>query len=241
MIISEKLSKLLGLAVGDVFRLKESDTSYYDVKVGAVAESYVYHYVYMSPSLYENVFGEKPEYGQMLLNMTPDNEEQRLAAEKLLECKAVTSVGIVADTLNTMNKMMSSLDAVVWVLIISAGLLAFVVLYNLNNINITERIRELATIKVLGFYDHEVAGYVYRENVFLTLIGIAAGLIMGKYLQAFVVQTAEIDIIMFGRDISAASYALSILVTIVFAVIVNAVMYFRLKKIDMIESLKSVE
>ena len=241
VIISEKLSKLLGLAVGDVFRLKESDTSYYDVKVGAVAESYVYHYVYMSPSLYENVFGEKPEYGQMLLNMTPDNEEQRLAAEKLLECKAVTSVGIVADTLNTMNKMMSSLDAVVWVLIISAGLLAFVVLYNLNNINITERIRELATIKVLGFYDHEVAGYVYRENVFLTLIGIAAGLIMGKYLQAFVVQTAEIDIIMFGRDISAASYALSILVTIVFAVIVNAVMYFRLKKIDMIESLKSVE
>ena len=136
---------------------------------------------------------------------------------------------------------MNALNLVVWVLIISAGLLVFVVLFNLNNINISERRRELASLKVLGFYDMEVAMYVYRENVFLTIFGILAGLFMGTWLHRYVILTLEVDMIMFGRDISMPSYLYSILFTIAFAVFVNGVMYRKLKQIDMVESLKSVE
>lgn len=241
VIISEKLSKLLDLSVGDTINISESDTSSVSVRVGAIAESYIYHYIYMSPVLYENVFGEAPQYNQILLNAAQGAAASDLPVEELLAGGAVSGVSMVADILETMDQMMSSLDAVVWVLIVSAGLLAFVVLYNLNNISITERIRELATIKVLGFYNIEVAGYVYRENILLTMIGIAAGVVLGRFLHRFVLLTAEIDIIMFGRDISVPSYIMGILLTIVFAAAVNYVMYFRLKKIDMIESLKSVE
>ena len=141
----------------------------------------------------------------------------------------------------TVDNMMRSLDFVIWVLIISAGLLAFVVLYNLNNINITERRRELATLKVLGFYDGEVAGYVYRENILLTIFGIASGIVLGLWLHHYVIQTVEVDMLMFGQKVRFLSYVYSSLFTILFSVIVNVSMYFKLKKIDMIESLKSVE
>ena len=137
--------------------------------------------------------------------------------------------------------MLGSLDVVIVVLIISAGMLAFVVLYNLNNININERKRELATIKVLGFYDGEVAAYVYRENILLTIIGAAVGLFIGKFLHLFIIQTVEVDACMFGRNIKLLSYVLGILFTFAFSIIVNLVMYYKLKKIDMVESLKSVE
>ena len=137
--------------------------------------------------------------------------------------------------------MLRSLNIVIYVLILSAGLLAFVVLYNLNSINITERRRELATLKVLGFYDMEVAMYVYRENIILTLIGILAGAFMGMVLHRFTIQTVEVDMMMFGRQIGFFSYLLSGVITMIFSVLVNLVMYRNLKKIDMIESLKSVE
>ena len=137
--------------------------------------------------------------------------------------------------------MLASLDIIIVVLIISAGMLAFIVLYNLNNININERRRELASIKVLGFYDLQVAAYVYRENIYLTLIGSAFGVFLGKVLHQFVIQTVEIDSCMFGRNINLPSYIYSILLTIGFSLLVNFVMYFKLKKIDMVESLKSVE
>ena len=137
--------------------------------------------------------------------------------------------------------MLGALDIVIIVLIISAGMLAFVVLYNLNNININERKRELATIKVLGFYDGEVAAYVYRENILLTIIGAAVGLFIGKFLHLFIIQAVEVDACMFGRNIKLLSYVLGILFTFAFSIIVNLVMYYKLKKIDMVESLKSVE
>ena len=137
--------------------------------------------------------------------------------------------------------MLTSLDSVFVVLVLSAGMLAFVVLYNLNNINITERRRELATLKVLGFYDGEVSAYVYRENVVLTLIGAALGCLLGKVLHQFVILTVEIDTVMFGRNIDLSSFVYSVLITIGFSCFVNWVMYFKLKKIDMVESLKSVE
>jgi putative ABC transport system permease protein len=142
---------------------------------------------------------------------------------------------------DTIERMLKSLDYVVLLLIVSAGLLAFVVLYNLNNINITERKRELATIKVLGFYPGELAAYVYRENVLLTFIGIGVGLALGTWLTHYVIETVEIDILMFGRTISTASYVWSAIITLIFSVIVNVGMYYRLQQIDMIESLKSVE
>jgi putative ABC transport system permease protein len=140
-----------------------------------------------------------------------------------------------------MTNILTSLNIVVWVLIISAGALAFVVLYNLNNININERRRELATIRVLGFYNNELAAYVYRENIILTMIGTLVGVGFGILLHRYVITTVEIDIVMFGRNIDPSSYVYSILLTFLFSAIVNFVMYFKLKKINMVESLKNVE
>lgn len=146
-----------------------------------------------------------------------------------------------ADDEKTMSDMVNNLNIVVVVLIVSAGLLAFVVLYNLNNINISERRMELATIKVLGFYDGEVGAYVYRENILLTILGTIAGIILGIILHKYVIFTTEVDLIMFGRQIYVQSYIYSILLTIAFSILVNAFVYFQLKKIDMVESLKSTE
>ena len=159
----------------------------------------------------------------------------------ILKYPAALSISYTSSTAGQVERMLGSLGAVIWVLIISAGMLAFVVLYNLNNINITERQRELATLKVLGFYDVEVAEYVFRENILLTLIGAFVGVIFGKVLHLFVIQTVEVDAAMFGRSIYLPSYIYSFLFTIGFSLFVNWVMYFKLKKIDMVESLKSIE
>jgi len=150
-------------------------------------------------------------------------------------------VTYVDELQETVSVMMQALELVVIVLIVAAGMLAFIVLYNLNNINIIERRRELATLKVLGFYDGEVGSYVYRENVLLTFLGILAGIVMGIFLHRFVILTVEVDMLMFGRVISGSSYVYSVLLTILFAVFVNFGMFFKLKKIDMVESLKSAE
>ena len=164
-----------------------------------------------------------------------------MLTERLLKDDMVESVQMAGELQRTVQDMLKSLDMVIWVLIISAGLLAFVVLYNLNNINITERRRELATLKVLGFYDGEVAAYVYRENIYLTVIGIGVGVVLGMILHRYVILTCEIDLMMFGRTIRPMSYVYSMLITALFSLFVNGVMFFRLRKIDMVESLKSVE
>ena len=161
--------------------------------------------------------------------------------ETIVEKEAVAGLWFMSDTVEHVDDMMKSLNMVVYVLLISAGLLAFVVLYNLNNINIAERKRELATLKVLGFYDNEVSAYVYRENILLTALGIVAGLFIGTYLHHFIINSISMDGVMFGLKIANLSYIIGAIITIIFTYVVNFIMKASLNKIDMIESLKSVE
>ena len=164
-----------------------------------------------------------------------------LTGEKIIDRDEVLSISYTHDIMEQLDNMLSSLNLVIVVLIISAGMLAFVVLYNLNTINITERQRELATLKVLGFYDPEVAVYVFRENILLTFIGAVVGVVLGKVLHLFIIQTVEVDAAMFGRSIYLPSFLYSLLFTVGFSLLINGIMYFKLKKINMVESLKSVE
>ncbi len=240
--VSEKLARQLSLKVGDVLKIKR-DNDIYETEITAITENYLFYYVYMSPAEYERLFSKKPEYNQLLMKYDKAASEEAVdgVSVALLKNEKVTAIKSIAELEATVSRMMKSLDLVIIVLIISAGLLAFIVIYNLNNINIIERRRELATIQVLGFYDNELAMYVYRENIWLTVFGVILGVFMGYFLHKFVIETCEIDMIMFGRDISAFSYLCSVLLTFLFAAIVNGVMFFSLKKIDMVESLKSAE
>lgn len=242
VLVTEKLAGLLGVGIGDAIGLKEDEGTVYTVTVGGIAENYLHHYVYLTPALYEKVYGEMPEYNTMFLGTEQLDEalENQLGTD-LLSFDAATMVTFIGTMRGQISDMLDSLNVVIWVLIISAGLLAFVVLYNLNNININERQRELATIKVLGFYDGELAAYVYRENILLTIIGSMAGVVMGYFLHRYVMTTVEVDMLMFGRQIRPASYLYSILLTNAFSAFVNLVMFWKLKRIDMVESLKSVE
>jgi len=242
VIITEKLAALLGVKVNDIIYIKDGDVSQIEVKVTDIVENYMLNYIFMSPVTYQKLYGEKPEYN-MIYTKNPDNlevNEEELAAD-VLQLPYVTSISFTSDLQNRIEDMLKSLNVVVYVLIISAGLLAFVVLYNLNNININERKRELATLKVLGFQDIEVATYVYHENMILTIFGAIAGIFLGIILHRYVILTTEIDSIMFGRNIKLISYVFSMLLTFSFSFFVNYVMYYKLRKIDMVESLKSVE
>ena len=242
IIISEKLAKLLDVKEGDTVVLKEEETDHFEVKVSHITENYFLHYIYISPELYGKVFGETPEFVDYLtINTSTDSVFEDSMQEKYMAYDQVSEVSFITKTADRIANMLKSLDTVIYVLVIAAGLLAFVVLYNLNNINISERIRELATLKVLGFYDMEVSRYVLRENVCLTLIGCFLGIFFGKILHRFVILTAETDIMMFGRDIEIISFVYSILITLFFSAVVNFFMHFRLKKVDMVESMKSVE
>ena len=168
-------------------------------------------------------------------------DQVKKAGEKILSKDQVLTISYLLDIRDQLDDMLASLNLVIIVLIVSAGMLAFVVLYNLNNINITERQRELATLKVLGFYDGEVSQYVFRENILLSFIGILAGAVFGILLHRYVITTVEVDAVMFGRNIKPISFVYSGLITFGFSMFVNMVMHFKLKKIDMVESLKSVE
>lgn len=239
--ISEKTATMLGVKAGDTVQLKKGD-DIVDVKISIIVENYVRHYLYLAPDLYEELFGGAPEYNQLLMKYqdTSSNYETALG-EKIMTYDGVAAISFTSDLIDQIDNMLRSLDIVIVVLIVSAGLLAFVVLYNLNNINITERQRELATLKVLGFFDGEVASYVYRENMVLTLFGVIAGMGIGTFLHHCVIQTVEVDLMMFGRNVFPRSYGWSALITLAFALFVNFMMFYRLRKIDMIESLKSVE
>ena len=239
--ISEKTATMLGVKAGDTVQLKKGD-DIVDVKISIIVENYVRHYLYLAPDLYEELFGGAPDYNQLLMKYqdTSSNYETALG-EKIMTYDGVAAISFTSDLIDQIDNMLRSLDIVIVVLIVSAGLLAFVVLYNLNNINITERQRELATLKVLGFFDGEVASYVYRENMVLTLFGVIAGMGIGTFLHHCVIQTVEVDMMMFGRNVFPRSYGWSALITLAFALFVNFMMFYRLRKIDMIESLKSVE
>ena len=242
VLMDEKMSMLLGdVACGDTVEIGKSDTEKFDMTVSGIFENYPNHYVYMTPSTYESVFGEKPEYNALYFTHSLGKEDENGIAEKILETDGVVTVTFNSDVEESFSKMLGSLNMVILVIIAAAGLLAFVVMYNLTNINITERIREIATLKVLGFYDGEVDSYIFRENIILSLFGTAVGLVLGIFLANFVITTAEVDLVMFGRNIYPLSYVLAAIVTMLFSAMVTLVMHKRLKNVDMIESLKSVE
>ena len=241
VILTEKMANTLDVSSGDTIYLG-ADGSEKEVTVTAVCENYMEHYVYMSPELYQELYGKAPEYNSILFDLKDaSTRELSQTGEELLKYDGVLNVTYTNSIEDQLNTMLQSLNLVIVVLIVSAGLLAFVVLYNLNNINITERRRELATLKVLGFYDTEVSSYVYRENIMLTIFSIAVGIVLGALLHRFVITTVEVDAVMFGRVVNWQSYLYSALFTTAFSLFVNWVMYYKLKKIDMVESLKSVE
>lgn len=243
VIISEKLATLLDVSEGDDIYLEVSSLNYKPVKVMHIAENYYYHYVYMTPECYQSLFGKDIEYDEIfVVNKDPEDiSYENDFSAKYLDNNAVSGITFTRTISDRIESMITSMNIVTYVLVVSAGLLAFIVLYNLNNINISERQRELATLKVLGFYDGEISMYVFRENIMLTVLGTIFGIFFGIWLHRFVILTAELDIMMFGRQIYTKSYIYSILLTIGFSIIVNIVMHWKMKKIDMIESLKSVE
>ena len=243
VVITEKLASLLDISEGDNIYLEVSSLNYKPVKVMHIAENYYYHYVYMTPECYQSLFGKDIEYDEIfVVNKDPEDiSYENDFSAKYLDNNAVSGITFTRTISDRIESMITSMNIVTYVLVVSAGLLAFIVLYNLNNINISERQRELATLKVLGFYDGEISMYVFRENIMLTVLGTIFGIFFGIWLHRFVILTAELDIMMFGRQIYTKSYIYSILLTIGFSIIVNIVMHWKMKKIDMIESLKSVE
>ncbi len=240
VILTEKAAESMGVSAGDTMLLRKDETTSVMVKIGGVTENYVNTYIYMTQAQYEKLFGEKPDF-VMLLSQIRSPEISRFAEDTLAECDDVAMITMVEDMKESFHNMVTSIDYIIVVLIICAGLLAFVVLYNLMNINITERERELATIKVLGFYEGEVGAYIFRETLILSLFGTAAGLMLGIFLHAFVVRTAEVDAAMFGREIAPTSFVYAAILTMVFSLIVCLCMFPKLRKINMVESLKSVE
>ncbi|MBO0473219.1 ABC transporter permease [Enterococcus ureasiticus] len=243
VIINEKLANLFHYKTGDTLVLKNSDNQEYKLKINAIAENYTGHFAYMSPDYYEKIFKMKPSYNTefLLFDKTPSEKVEGTIGKELMENQNVLNVSFLSISSDALDDTIHSLNIVVWVLITVSGLLAFIVLYNLTNINISERIRELSTIKVLGFYDKEVTMYVYRENIILTLIGIFFGCFFGKLVHSYVLTTVEVDMLMFSPTIHWLSYLYSALITLFFTLLVMFFMHRKLKKVDMIEALKSNE
>lgn len=240
--ITDKAAQLLDVESGETIILRDTDNNEYEVKISNIVENYVYHYVYMSKEMYENLFQKTYETNVVLTKNVEFTEAQEDDfVTQLMEQKEISAVSRISSTMTILDDTLNSLDYVVVILIGAAGMLAFVVLYNLANVNISERVRELATIKVLGFYDNEVYNYIGRETIILTIIGIALGLIGGYFLNFYIIGTCEINMLRFSKIVHPISYLYAILITIAFTVIVNISTYFALKKINMIESLKSVE
>ena len=242
VVLTEKLSELLEVSIGDAITLDDDGTRV-EARVADIAENYVSHYVYMSDSCYRALFGQEPERNEMLLRYAggAGEAESDAVSADLMALDGVDSYSYIATLRDNFTESMEAIDYAVVIIITAAAALAFVVLYNLTNINITERVRELATLKVLGFFDREVTAYVYRENLFLTLFGIVLGLVMGRFLHAWVVLTVEVEMVMFGRTAPPYAYWLAAALTVVFSAAVNIAAHFKLKKVDMVESLKTVE
>ncbi|MFV0413200.1 MAG: ABC transporter permease [Oscillospiraceae bacterium] len=239
VVVSEKLASILGLAVGDSLTLRDADGRQAAVAIGGIAENYLNHYIYMSPALYEKAFGSAPAVNQVLCKTAGQSGEA--LSQTLLQSPAVSSVTLAGSLRAYMEQMVGALRYIVLLLIASAAALVFVVLFSLTSIGIEERKRELATLKVLGFYTGELAAYLYRESTVLTAMGTALGLGLGVLLQRYIIVTMEIDMVMFSRDLLWQSYVFAAGLTLLFAVLVNFIMARHLKRIDMVSSLKSVE
>lgn len=239
IILSEKAADATKVKVGDELKIKV-DGKEYSLKVSGITENYTFNYAYISPKYYKDIFDAEPNYNSFIVSINNiDNEED--FSKEIMEDQIVKGVSFNTNIKENFDNIIKSLNYVVLVMIVSAGALAFVVLYNLTNVNISERIREIATIKVLGFYDNEVSAYIYRENIILTIFGILFGSVLGVLLHRFIIFTVEIDYMMFGRNIDLTSFIFSAILTILFAVLVNISMYYKLKKVKMVESLKSVD
>lgn len=238
-VLSKKVAETYAVKKGDTILLRDSDNNEMHLKVTGICENHIYNYVYIAPESYEKQIGDvvfKNVYVRL-----PDASDIHEVSAALMKADGVTTVTVNSDMLSRISQMMSCMNYIVIIIIICAGALAFIVLYNLNNINITERVREIATIKVLGFYPKETASYVFRENMVLTAIGCGLGLILGKWFHRFVMGEIQIDMVSFNVQINAVSYLFSVLLTMGFAWIVNCMMTGKLERINMAESLKSID
>ena len=243
-IITEKLAKDMGVKPGEYITIEIGEGQRIQIPVAAITENYAFHYVYLSKALYANIFGSNPRYNYITANLAIDNisNEQKLQLTKdLLDEYEISAVAFTDQIQDSFANILDSIEYIVIILIVSAGLLAFIVLYNLSIINITERIKEIATLKVLGFDDGEVSAYIFRENVILSLIGMTEGVIGGILLHKLVLHMAEVDIVMYGRDIYFMSFIYSLAMAFGFSMFVNIVLHKKLQKVDMVESLKSIE
>lgn len=238
-VLSKKVAETYGVKKGDTILLRDSDNNEMSLKVTGICENHIYNYVYIAAESYEKQIGDVV-FKNVYVSL-PDASDIHEVSAALMKADGVTAVTVNSDMLNRISQMMSCMNYIVIVIIICAGALAFIVLYNLNNINITERVREIATIKVLGFYPKETASYVFRENMVLTAIGCGLGLILGKWFHRFVMGEIQIDMVSFNVQINAVSYLFSVLLTMGFAWIVNCMMTGKLERINMAESLKSID
>ena len=241
IIVTERISKILGIKKGDTVLIKNENDEEREVEVLGITEHYVSHYMYMTANLYKELYNDELKYNTILIQTMEQSQEKHAIGRELLKHSDVSSVIIFSDSTVQLDETVKTLNLVVVVLIVSAGILTFVVLYNLSNVNISERIRELATLKVLGFYNKEVNKYVSREMTILTFIGILVGLLGGYFLTIFVLHTVELEAIMYPVIIKPISYLYAITIVVLFTIIVNIISHFALKKVDMVDSLKSVE
>lgn len=241
VLINEKLSEEFGIKVGDKIRIS-GEFGDSQAKVCGIFEQYLHNYIYMTPKMYSSLYGKNPSYNMLDVKLDDNSQTaQESFSSKILKDDRIAAVSFIATSLKEFENMLNSLNLVVLVMITCAAALAFVVLYNLTNINIAERVREIATFKVLGFNNRETSSFIYKENIVLTLLGIIVGLVLGIFLTSFIVQTVEIDNIMFGREIHPTSFIYAAGFTMLFSLLVNAVMSFKIKAVNMVESLKSVE
>ncbi len=238
-VLTEKLARLLGVEPGDTITIEGDERV--TLRVADVTEHYIQHFIYVSDAYYQQLFGHAPEDNIVLLDYPADDPAGAELDAELVGLDGVTSLSLISDIRDTFTSSLESVDYAVILIIVCAAALAFVVLYNLTNINITERMRELATLKVLGFYDGELSAYIYRENVILTVFGVGLGMVMGKFLHQWLILTVEIDLLMFGREISTMSFVYAVILTVIFSLLVNLTARGRLRRLDMVESLKSVE
>lgn len=239
-IISEKTAKLLDIDVGDKISLLDNDNNKYDIKVSYIIKNYINQYLYINKNTYNNLFKDY-KINSVLISLKDKDKNSKDFDKKYISNDYALTIVDNDDIKSSMNDMLGSIDSIVAILIIAAASLAFVVLYNLSNINISERKREIATLKVLGFYPSEVDKYINRETVLLTILGIGIGLLFGSYLSHFIISTCEPDYIMFDRHVYTLSYFYSLFITVIFTIIVTIVTHFNLKKINMVTSLKNVE
>lgn len=241
VVINERLSQVIGKGVGDMIEFELNDATYH-CKITDLTENYAGNYMYMTPSFYHQLTGSEIRYNLVYTQLTetalPD--ERQIANEWILHDDIVT-VSLLKEQLDAITSTLDSLNVIVFVLIFCAGMLAMVVLYNLTNINIAERVREIATIKVLGFYNLETANYIYRENMILTLAGALVGLPLGQVFTTFIVKEIQMDMVMFPQYVNLFSFVIGFILTFLFALLVNFIMYFKMNRISMVESLKSIE